>query len=159
MSTSLSLIRLQEERKQWRKSHPYGFYARPKKEADGSLNLKSWVAGIPGKDGTPWAGGLYPVTILFPDEYPSKPPKVQFEQGFYHPNVYPSGTVCLSILNDEQAWRPTLTLTQILLGVQELLDNPNTKSPAGDSYRAFNERPEEYKKKVIEQAKRHAQTD
>lgn len=105
------------------------FYARPKKEADGSLNLKSWVAGIPGKDGTPWAGGLYPVTILFPDEYPSKPPKVQFEQGFYHPNVYPSGTVCLSILNDEQAWRPTLTLTQILLGVQELLDNQIQNRP------------------------------
>lgn len=159
MSTSLSLIRLQEERKQWRKSHPYGFFAKPRKEADGSLNLKSWVAGVPGKEGTIWEGGIYPVTIQFPDEYPSKPPKVQFDKGFYHPNVYPSGTVCLSILNEEQAWRPTLTLTQILTGVQELLDNPNPKSPASESYRDFTNKTEEYKAKVKQQAKRYAQTE
>lgn len=24
----------------------------------------------------------------------------KFEPGFYHPNIYPSGTVCLSILNE-----------------------------------------------------------
>lgn len=28
-----------------------GFYARPEKAADGSLNLLSWDAGIPGKAG------------------------------------------------------------------------------------------------------------
>jgi hypothetical protein len=26
--------------------------------------------------------------------------------GFFHPNIYPSGTVCLSILNEEEAWKP-----------------------------------------------------
>jgi hypothetical protein len=28
-----------------------GFYARPKKEADGSLNLLFWEVGIPGRAG------------------------------------------------------------------------------------------------------------
>ena len=37
----------------------------------------------------------------FSEDYPSKPPKCKFPQGFFHPNVYPSGTVCLSILNED----------------------------------------------------------
>jgi hypothetical protein len=43
--------RLQEERKQWRKDHPYGFFARPDNNEDGSANIMKWVCGIPGKDG------------------------------------------------------------------------------------------------------------
>lgn len=61
--------RLAEERKQWRKDHPFvclnspnavrielmagkqGFYAKPSKALDGSLNLMEWEVGIPGKPG------------------------------------------------------------------------------------------------------------
>ena len=56
---SLCLIRLQEERKQWRKTHPFGFFAKPNKASDGSLDLKHWTAGIPGKEGTIWEGAVY----------------------------------------------------------------------------------------------------
>ena len=85
-----------------------------------------WKCNIPGKKDTIWEGGYYPITIDFPEEYPQRPPKVRFRlprlrsplaleltrfsrlaspqckfpEGFYHPNVYPSGTVCLSILNE-----------------------------------------------------------
>lgn len=31
---------------------------------------------------------------------PSKPPKCVFDPPLFHPNVYPSGTVCLSIVNE-----------------------------------------------------------
>lgn len=48
-----------------------------------------------------------------------------------HPNVYPSGTVCLSILNEEEDWKPHITVRQILMGIQKLLkDEPNINSPA-----------------------------
>lgn len=50
---------------------------------------------------TDWEGGHFPLTLLFSEDYPSKPPKCKFPQGFFHPNVYPSGTVCLSILNED----------------------------------------------------------
>jgi hypothetical protein len=50
---------------------------------------------------TDWEGGYYPLTMIFSEDYPSKPPKCKFPQGFFHPNVYPSGTVCLSILNED----------------------------------------------------------
>lgn len=60
--------RLAEERKAWRKEHPYvniaffkftynlfyllqGFVARPSKNTDGSLNLMNWECSIPGKKG------------------------------------------------------------------------------------------------------------
>ncbi len=29
-----------------------------------------------------------------------------------HPNVYPSGTVCLSILNEDEAWKPGISIKQ-----------------------------------------------
>ena len=50
---------------------------------------------------TDWEGGYFPLTMHFSEDYPSKPPKCKFPQGFFHPNVYPSGTVCLSILNED----------------------------------------------------------
>lgn len=43
--------RLAEERKNWRKDHPPGFYARPVKKADNSTNMMIWELGIPGKEG------------------------------------------------------------------------------------------------------------
>jgi ubiquitin-conjugating enzyme E2 I len=64
----------------------------------------------------------------FTEDYPSKPPKCndchnsliylvtgKFPANFFHPNVYPSGTVCLSILNEEEDWKPTITIKQALI--------------------------------------------
>ena len=61
--------------RQWRKDHPFGFFARPAKTANGTMDLKKWECGIPGKDKTLWEGGLFKLDVLFPDEYPTKPPK------------------------------------------------------------------------------------
>ncbi|GMM31037.1 E2 SUMO-conjugating protein [Martiniozyma asiatica (nom. inval.)] len=157
MARDLCLERIQQERKLWRKDHPFGFFAKPAKAADGSLDLYRWNAGVPGKPGTIWDGATYPLTIAFPPEYPAKPPKIQFPAKFYHPNVYPSGTICLSILNDEQDWRPAITLKQLLLGIQELLDTPNEKSPAQEpAYKAFVNNQKYYEEQIKLQVKRYA---
>ena len=145
--------RLSEERKSWRKDHPPGFFARPMKKTDGSLDLMKWETGIPGKEGTDWHPGVYKLNIEFPEEYPSKPPKCKFVGGLFHPNIYPSGTVCLSILDEEKGWRPAITLKQILMGIQDLLTNPNAESPAQrEAYEIFLEDKQAYKRKVREQA-------
>ena len=34
--------RLSEERKCWRKDHPFGFIARPMKKGDGTMDLMLW---------------------------------------------------------------------------------------------------------------------
>ena len=58
--------RLRKERKVWRKGNgPFGFFARTSSNGDGSTNLLSWDAGVPGKKGTDWEGGLFKVRMEF----------------------------------------------------------------------------------------------
>jgi ubiquitin-protein ligase len=35
-----------------------------------------WNCHIPGKAGTDWEGGYFPLTMDFGEDYPAKPPKV-----------------------------------------------------------------------------------
>ncbi|KAI5476541.1 ubiquitin-conjugating enzyme E2 I [Pseudohyphozyma bogoriensis] len=124
-----AFARIKEDRKEWRKSHPFGMWARPTKFGD-KLDLMRWEAVVPGKEGTDWEGGEYKLTITFTDEYPTKPPKVKFMPPVFHPNVYPSGTICLSILDADKHWKPEHSLSKILTAIQDLLDNPNVEDPA-----------------------------
>jgi ubiquitin-conjugating enzyme E2 I len=92
----------------------------------------------------------------FSEDYPSKPPKCKFPEKFFHPNIYPSGTVCLSILNEDDGWRPSITLKQILLGIQELLSTPNSASPAqSEAYMMFTTDEKQYKIRVRQQAAKY----
>ena len=83
---SLCLARLGEERKQWRKDHPFGFFAKPVRNTNGVVDLKTWDVGIPGREKTIWEGGLFKLSLIFPDEYPTKPPKCE-------PDELPPGRV------------------------------------------------------------------
>jgi len=152
--------RLAGERKAWRKDHPIGFHAKPSSKSDPSggtsTDLLNWECGVPGKKGTPWEGGLFKVTMEFTEEYPSKPPKCKFVPPLFHPNVYPSGTICLSILNEEEDWRPSITIKQMLLGIQDLLDHPNELSPAQtEAYRLYVTNKTEYTKRVRQEARKN----
>ena len=57
------------------------------------------IAGIPGPSGTDWEGGLYPLLVTWTAEgYERKePPKCDFPDDFFHPNVY-EGNVHVSTL-------------------------------------------------------------
>ncbi|KAH6942641.1 hypothetical protein HPB50_008805 [Hyalomma asiaticum] len=109
---------------------------------------------------TPWEGGLYKLRMVFKDDYPSTPPKCKFEPPLFHPNVYPSGTVCLSLLDEEKDWRPAITIKQILLGVQDLLNEPNVKDPAqAEAYTIYCQNALEYEKRIRAQAKQMASSE
>lgn len=152
--SGIAQARLSAERKSWRKDHPFGFIARPIRNPDGTLNLTIWEFAIPGKRSTPWEGGLYRGQMLFKDDYPSTPPKVKFvAPNFFHPNVYPSGTVCLSLLDEDKDWRSAITIKQILIGIQDLLNDPNINSPAqAEAYNCFLKNRAEYESRVQAQA-------
>ena len=47
----MAVMRLQQERKSWRKDHPFGFIAKPTSNTDGTNNMMKWRAAIPGKKG------------------------------------------------------------------------------------------------------------
>ncbi|KAL7543617.1 hypothetical protein ACHAXR_012923 [Thalassiosira sp. AJA248-18] len=82
---------------------------------------------IPGPKGTAWEGARIPMTLRY---WVRGPPKCQFPAGFFHTNVYPSGTVCVSTINEEEGWTPETTLPEILFSVQQLLGHFNPSSPA-----------------------------
>jgi ubiquitin-conjugating enzyme E2 I len=82
-------------------------------------------------------------------EYPTKPPKCKFVPPLFHPNVYPSGTICLDILDEAENWKPAITVKEILLGIQTLLDEPNQNSPAqAEAYQLYRKDRDQYERKV-----------
>jgi ubiquitin-conjugating enzyme E2 I len=117
--------------------------------------LFNWKAGVPGKEGTDWEGGTYGVALKFSDNYPGEAPSVYFDPPIFHPNIYDNGKVCLSIIGD--GWKPAITLKQILMGVQDLLDNPNNDDAAQHAaFQVYSRSKAEYSKKVKAQAKKFA---
>eukprot|EP01035_Chromulina_nebulosa_P018406 gene18406-24108_t len=113
----------------------------------------SWEVGIPGVEGTDWANGLYKMTMEFPEDYPSKPPLCKFVPPLFHPNIYPSGTVCLSLLKEEEGWRPAINIKQLLIAIQDLLTHPNPNSPAQrEAYELYTKDRNEYNRRVKQQA-------
>ncbi|OTB07858.1 hypothetical protein M426DRAFT_53029 [Hypoxylon sp. CI-4A] len=86
-------------------------------------------------------GGYLKAEMNFTDEYPYQPPTFRFLVNICHPNVYPDGKVCISILHNpgeditsgEQAserWSPLQGVESVLRSVLLLLDDPEINSPA-----------------------------
>mmetsp|Transcript_22226 Transcript_22226/g.72031 ORF Transcript_22226/g.72031 Transcript_22226/m.72031 type:complete len:148 (+) Transcript_22226:103-546(+) len=86
-----------------------------------------WQATIMGPADSPYAGGVFFVSITFPPDYPFRPPKVQFQTKVYHPNINSNGSICLDILKEQ--WSPALTISKVLLSVCSLLTDPNPEDP------------------------------
>ncbi|OQV23202.1 SUMO-conjugating enzyme UBC9-B [Hypsibius exemplaris] len=152
---SLALNRLSEERKAWRKDHPFGFVAKPSENTDGTANMWIWDCVIPGPKDSLWENGCFPLKMLFREDFPGTAPKCRFEPPLFHPNIYPSGTVCLSILDDDKGWRSGITVKEILLGIQDLLIHPNERDPAqAEAYNIYVRSRDEYERRIKEQTKR-----
>eukprot|EP00761_Pharyngomonas_kirbyi_P006858 gb/GECH01006867.1/.p1 GENE.gb/GECH01006867.1/~~gb/GECH01006867.1/.p1 ORF type:complete len:154 (+),score=11.80 gb/GECH01006867.1/:1-462(+) len=124
MSSSPASIRLLSDLKQMRTNPPEGTSAAPVSEDD----LHTWEATIFGPPETPWEGGIFPLTLKFPNNYPERPPKVYFKCEVFHPNVYADGTLCLDIIQEK--WTPIYSVSSILTSIQSLLADPNCSSPA-----------------------------
>ncbi|VDN59588.1 unnamed protein product [Dracunculus medinensis] len=104
-------------------------------------NIFVWTVGIFGPPGTLYQGGYFKAIIKFPANYPYSPPTIKFTNKVWHPNVYESGDLCISILHPPvddphsgelacERWNPTQNVRTILLSVISLLNEPNTSSPA-----------------------------
>ncbi len=89
-------------------------------------SLNHWTATITGAEGTPYEGLVYKLRIEFPSNYPFSPPKIQFTNGMFHPNVDAAGDICLDILKDK--WTPVLNVTKALLSILAIMAEPNPAS-------------------------------
>jgi ubiquitin-conjugating enzyme E2 D/E len=114
--------RIQREIVDLTKDAPDNCSAGPRGE-----NIYLWDGLIVGPTDSPYAGGMFRLEIHFPTDYPFKPPKLVFKTKIYHPNIAPSGAICLDILKDQ--WSPALTVSKVLLSICSLLTDPNPKDP------------------------------
>ncbi|CAA6661560.1 unnamed protein product [Spirodela intermedia] len=108
--------RIMKELKDLRKDPPISCSAGPVGE-----DMFQWQATIMGPEASPFAGGVFVLSIHFPLDYPFKPPKV------FHPNINSNGSICLDILKEQ--WSPALTISKVLLSVCSLLTDPNPDDP------------------------------
>jgi ubiquitin-conjugating enzyme E2 G1 len=100
------------------------------------------VEQIVGPPETLYEGGFFRARLEFPHDFPNQPPTMIFMSPMWHPNVYPDGRVCISILhppgedafNQQESaierWRPVLGVEQIIISVISMLSDPNDDSPA-----------------------------
>ncbi len=90
-------------------------------------DIYKWQATIIGPNDSPYKNGVFNLKIIFPNDYPFKPPKVYFVTKIYHPNVNSQGAICLDILKEN--WSPALTVSKLLLSICSLMDDPNPDDP------------------------------
>jgi len=91
-------------------------------------DLTNWKGTLKGPDGTPYAGGVFNISIEIPADYPYNPPKMKFTTKIWHPNISSqTGAICLDVLGKE--WSPALTIRTALLSIQALLSAPEPDDP------------------------------
>ncbi|XP_057970881.1 ubiquitin-conjugating enzyme E2 7-like isoform X3 [Malania oleifera] len=104
-------------------------------------NVFEWSVSIIGPPDTLYDGGFFNAIMSFPPNYPNSPPSVRFTSEIWHPNVYPDGRVCISILHPpgddpngyelaSERWSPVHTVESIVLSIISMLSSPNDESPA-----------------------------
>ncbi|XP_012299844.1 ubiquitin-conjugating enzyme E2 G2 isoform X2 [Aotus nancymaae] len=102
-------------------------------------NFFEWEALIMGPEDTCFEFGVFPAILSFPLDYPLSPPKMRFTCEMFHPNIYPDGRVCISILHapgddpmgyesSAERWSPVQSVEKILLSVVSMLAG-NSPSP------------------------------
>ena len=87
-------------------------------------NFFEWRLSIIGPSDTPYKDGLFFLTLKFPENYPSYPPKVTFDTPIYHINVASIGggsilgePASLTIL---RAWSPNFKVRDIIISIYSL---------------------------------------
>ncbi|KAF7507605.1 Ubiquitin-conjugating enzyme E2 G2 [Endocarpon pusillum] len=137
MASDVASKRLWHEYRLLYSHPPEGILAYPIDEAKPFV----WEAFIDGPKDTPFEGGVFPAILDFPKDYPLSPPKMKFLGDIFHPNVYPNGEVCISILHPpgddpnhyesaSERWSPIQSIEKILISVMSMLAEPNDESPA-----------------------------
>jgi len=123
-------------------------------------NVFEWNVTIIGPPDTIYEGGYYNAIMTFPPNYPNSPPTVRFTSEMWHPNVYPDGRVCISILHPpgddpngyelaSERWMPVHTVETILLSIISMLSSPNDESPANiDAAKEWRDHRDEFRRKV-----------
>jgi ubiquitin-protein ligase len=101
-------------------------------------NILKGHATIIGPSDTIYEYGIYEFDFEFPTDYPFSPPKLKYltndkNSTRFHPNLYRSGKVCISILNtwNGEQWTSCQTISTILLTLVTLFHNNSLLNEPG----------------------------
>lgn len=153
---SMAVLLLQNELKHLNRNPVHGFSAGLIDDND----VFHWRVTSEGPPNTLYHGGVFVLHISFPTSYPYQPPTVRFESEMWHPNVYPDGKVCISILHPpeddpygnehaSERWLPVHTVVTIMVCIVSMLSSPNDESPANvEASKQWREDRDEFQKKV-----------
>ena len=124
-------------------------------------NIHEWiVALIVLNPDSQYYGGYFKAQMKFPTDYPYNPPEFRLLRPLFHPNVYPDGKLCISILHppgdDEtsgetaaERWSPAQSVESVLISILSLLDDAEVTGPANvDAGVMMRKQPERYKEMV-----------
>uniref|UniRef100_A0A8H7K7R5 Ubiquitin-conjugating enzyme E2 2 n=1 Tax=Bionectria ochroleuca TaxID=29856 RepID=A0A8H7K7R5_BIOOC len=105
-------------------------------------NLFKWKLGLwVVNPESVWHGAFLKAEMRFPNDYPYQPPTFRFTtRDIFHPNIYPDGNLCISILHrpgdDAQSgelaserWNVLHGVESVLRSVLLLMDDPEINSP------------------------------
>ena len=127
-------------------------------------NMFGRQARMIGPADTSFKGGLFILSIKFPNNYPNHSPEVCFKTPIYHVNVNPCtpkvpggeslGHVCISTLN---WWKPEYTMREVLTNIFALFYLGNPDSPYGlDRAEEMRNNPALYEEKIKYFTKKYA---
>lgn len=131
----MSLKRLYSELKDIRKE-PNNLYSVGPCEN----NFYKWEIILFGPPNTIFENAIIEAYIEFSNDYPNKAPEFRFTSPMFHPNVYPDGKVCISILHEgvdetnyeklSERWNPSQSVNSIIISIISMIISPNLDSPA-----------------------------
>ena len=126
-------LRLQKELKILLKNPEPGILAKP----SSSTNILDWYFLIDGPKETSYENGKYLGKILFPKEYPFKPPGIIMTtpSGRFDPGK----KICMSMSDyHPETWNPMWSVSSILKGIQSFM--ADTEITAGSIRSSENEK-------------------
>ncbi|KAK4688811.1 hypothetical protein P7C73_g1307, partial [Tremellales sp. Uapishka_1] len=127
-------------------------------------NMLEWEALITGPEDTPYVREL-PPSLAQPSDYPLNPFTMTFDPPLLHPNIYPNGVVCISILHPpgddpmryesaSERWSPVQGVRSVLLSVLSMLAEPNVESGADiECCKLYRDNKSEFERRVREQVR------
>lgn len=127
---------------------------------DGAKDYETWEIYFTLQNNPIYKDNIIKAVMKFPADYPLRPPSLKFVSKMFHPNIYPDGKMCISILEEagfdptgysrsEEKWGPVQNIRTVLLSIIVVLDEPNADSPADvDASVMYRDNREEYIKKA-----------
>ena len=115
MAPAMATARLRKELLKLQKEPPPDVIAEPDES-----NILKWHYAVRGAAGTPFEGGVYVGKLIFPNEYPMKPPGVMMltPSGRFKTNT----RLCLSMSDfHPESWNPMWSVATIIQGVQSFM--------------------------------------